>query len=67
MTGTTFIYLIVIVLVILYSAWLLSRIIGIVNDKNNSHEDHDESRVDEMKQIVDDINEEINYIPIFTV
>lgn len=74
MTGLIFISLIVLVLVLLYSAWLFSRLIDSVNDKNKSSDDHVESIIneikpipdeikpipDEMKSIVDEINEKIN-------
>lgn len=67
MTGLIFISLIVLVLVLLYSAWLFSRLIDRVNDKNNSSHDYVESIINEMKPIpdemksrVDEINEKIN-------
>ena len=60
-------YLIVLVLVLLYSAWLFSRLTGSVNDKNKSSDDYVESIInemkptpDEMKSRVDEINEKIN-------
>lgn len=60
MTGLIFISLIVLVLVLLYSAWLFSRLIDRVNDKNKSSDDHVKSIINEMKSRVDEIDDKVN-------